>query len=257
MMSPLPDLSPLAPLVAAVRQGRLLEVLDPALRALFPGVAYALFLFRPGCPPSCLLDNLAETRRTQVLDPYLGGMYLLDPLYHHASRGPREGLASLSEIMPEGFRQSDYYRHYYKGIALHDEFMLCCNLPDAVLVLSMGCYEGPGPRRLRAQLASLQPLLTAFLVEGLGPLNLAREQGAAPELLGDLEGSEALSPREQQVAQLILRGFAGKAIARQLGISPETVKIHRRHLYRKLGVASQAELFSRFLHSRGIERANQ
>ncbi|MAB99869.1 MAG: hypothetical protein CMK71_17685 [Pseudomonadaceae bacterium] len=61
-----------------------------------------------------------------------------------------------------------------------------------------------------------------------------------------------MSPREQQVAQLILRGFAGKAIARQLNISPETVKIHRRHLYRKLGVASQAELFGRFLKSRGF-----
>lgn len=252
MMSSLPDLSPLAPLVAAVRQGRLLDVLDPALQALFPGVGYALFLFRPGYPPSCLLDNLIEARRTEVLDPYLGGMYLLDPLYHHASRQPRDGVVSLSEIMPEGFRQSDYHHHYYKSINLHDEFMLCCNLDDAVLVLSMGFYEGPGPRRLRAQLESLQPLLTAFLVEGLGNLKLGGEQGAAPELLGDLDGSEALSPREQQVGQLILRGFAGKAIARQLGISPETVKIHRRHLYRKLGVASQAELFSRFLHSRGF-----
>jgi DNA-binding CsgD family transcriptional regulator len=44
-----------------------------------------------------------------------------------------------------------------------------------------------------------------------------------------------------------LRGNSSKAIAKRLSISQETVKVHRRNLYAKLGVSSQSELFSLFL----------
>lgn len=36
-----------------------------------------------------------------------------------------------------------------------------------------------------------------------------------------------------------------------MGISPATVKVHRRNLYHKLKVASHAELFVLFLSRRG------
>lgn len=246
------DLTPFTPLVAAVRQGRLFEVLPHVMAEAFPDISFALFLFRPQGAPLCLLDNLGSENRKAVVDPYLGGMYLLDPLYHHAIRFPADGLLSLDQLMPEGFRHSDYYRHYYASIGLQDELMLCSSLDSVVLVLSMGFYNCRSPKGLRQKLAHIQPLLGAFIKEAATNLVLAETSDGVPELLGELDGQEALSPREQQVAQLILRGFAGKAIARQLSISPETVKIHRRHLYRKLGVASQAELFGRFLKSRGF-----
>ena len=41
------------------------------------------------------------------------------------------------------------------------------------------------------------------------------------------------------------------SMARLLAISAETVKVHRRNLYAKLGIASQAELFSQFLARMG------
>ena len=246
------DLSPFTPLVAAVRQGRVFEVLPSVMAEAFANCSFALFLFRPDRAPICLVDNLGEEKRKAVIDPYIDGMYLMDPLYHHAIRFPQDCLVTLDQLMPEGFRHSDYYRHYYASIALQDEFMLCYSLDSVVLVISLGFYGCRGPRGLKQQLSHVQPLLGAFIKEAAGNLVLADVSESVPELLGELEGQEALSPREQQVAQLILRGFAGKAIARQLNISPETVKIHRRHLYRKLGVASQAELFGRFLKSRGF-----
>jgi DNA-binding CsgD family transcriptional regulator len=36
-------------------------------------------------------------------------------------------------------------------------------------------------------------------------------------------------------------------VARKLAISAETVKVHRKHIYAKLGIKSQSELFSLFL----------
>lgn len=60
-------------------------------------------------------------------------------------------------------------------------------------------------------------------------------------------GTSCLSDREAEVARLILLGHSSKVIARMLGNSPETVKVFRRRIHTKLGLASSAELFSLFL----------
>ena len=46
------------------------------------------------------------------------------------------------------------------------------------------------------------------------------------------------------MALLILRGHSTVSIALRLGISPQTVKVLRRQLYRKCAISSQAELFA-------------
>ena len=60
-------------------------------------------------------------------------------------------------------------------------------------------------------------------------------------------GASRLSDREAEVARLILLGHSSKVIARMLGNSPETVKVFRKRIHTKLGLASSAELFSLFL----------
>jgi len=55
---------------------------------------------------------------------------------------------------------------------------------------------------------------------------------------------DALSPREAEVYDLMLMGCSSDAIALRLGISRHTVKDHRKRIFRKLGVASLAELFA-------------
>lgn len=56
--------------------------------------------------------------------------------------------------------------------------------------------------------------------------------------------------REQEIGQLLLSGYSSKGIAQRLGIATDTVKAHRKHLYSKLGINSQAELFSLFLQQK-------
>ena len=51
-----------------------------------------------------------------------------------------------------------------------------------------------------------------------------------------------LSPREQEVAQLVAQGQPNKQIASLLNISEKTVHIHRQHVMEKTGVFSAAEL---------------
>jgi DNA-binding NarL/FixJ family response regulator len=54
-----------------------------------------------------------------------------------------------------------------------------------------------------------------------------------------------LTARELEIARLASRGLRNKAIAGRLGITEGTAKLHLHSIYRKLGVASRAELASR------------
>jgi RNA polymerase sigma factor (sigma-70 family) len=53
---------------------------------------------------------------------------------------------------------------------------------------------------------------------------------------------EKLTPREREVTWLTARGYTNRQIAKELVISPETVKTHIRHVRDKLGVRNKADL---------------
>ena len=54
-------------------------------------------------------------------------------------------------------------------------------------------------------------------------------------------GVEPLTPREQQVLELLAEGLANKAIAARLGISDQTVKFHVASISAKLGATNRTE----------------
>jgi FixJ family two-component response regulator len=62
-----------------------------------------------------------------------------------------------------------------------------------------------------------------------------------------------LTPREREVARLVLAGRLNKQIARELGVVERTVKLHRSHLMMKLKLHSVADL-ARLAERVGIER---
>ena len=56
-----------------------------------------------------------------------------------------------------------------------------------------------------------------------------------------------LAPREQQVIDLIVRGYVNKEIADQLQISIPTIKTYIRRIYEKLHVRSRSEAVAKYL----------
>lgn len=67
--------------------------------------------------------------------------------------------------------------------------------------------------------------------------------GTESEILVDAFSSNyGLSPREQEVLQLLVDGATTVTIAERLGISPHTVRDHLKHLYRKTETSSRSEL---------------
>jgi DNA-binding NarL/FixJ family response regulator len=67
--------------------------------------------------------------------------------------------------------------------------------------------------------------------------------------------TDALSPRETAILELIAQGHSNKTIARILGISPETVKTHVKNLFVKLGVEKRAQAVARAFADAGVEYA--
>lgn len=51
----------------------------------------------------------------------------------------------------------------------------------------------------------------------------------------------ALSPREEDVAKMLVRGVSNKEIARTLGVEVVTVKMHVGNILRKLGVRNRTQ----------------
>jgi DNA-binding NarL/FixJ family response regulator len=59
--------------------------------------------------------------------------------------------------------------------------------------------------------------------------------------------TSVLSPREQQVLELLARGAAYKTIADQLALSIETIRMNVKHIYAKLHVHSRGEAAAKFM----------
>jgi len=57
---------------------------------------------------------------------------------------------------------------------------------------------------------------------------------------------ENLSPREQQVLQLVAQGYRSKEVAQVLGLSTQTIEAHLRNIYSKLHVRSRTEAVAKF-----------
>lgn len=64
-------------------------------------------------------------------------------------------------------------------------------------------------------------------------------QGGAPPQKGD--ALQLLTAREREILQYLAQGLSNKAIARELDISHDTVKLHVRHILAKLNLTSRVE----------------
>ena len=79
--------------------------------------------------------------------------------------------------------------------------------------------------------------LAKYLHEGspIGDLDRSLRQEVGEDTAMDLNGIK-ITPRDQQVLELLVGGCSNKEIAGQLSISPRTVKQHLRTLFLRAGI---------------------
>jgi two-component system nitrate/nitrite response regulator NarL len=113
---------------------------------------------------------------------------------------------------------------------------------EVVTALKLGA-DGFLPKSMRsAELTGAVASILAgrvYMPDGVAP---AMGDAAAADATGDLAAAfPELTPRQADVLKVVLRGSSDKAIARELGISPNTVKTHLKTIYAELGVAGRGE----------------
>ncbi len=208
-------------------------------------------VFSEDQPPLQLYSDLDPEATRRTVGPYLGFAYLLDPFYGLFRSDPGDRVVSLDECAPDDFRTSEYYRMFYAETGLLDEVvMLVGSTRGTAIALSLGqrhegCRVAPDAR---AHLDALLPVISELCRKHWPqPASSAGHGEPAADIVFDRLSRMRVSTRESEVIRLMLKGHSTKSIARILGNSPETVKVHRKRIYSKLGIASQGELFSLLL----------
>jgi FixJ family two-component response regulator len=122
---------------------------------------------------------------------------------------------------------------------------------------------GDIPTTVRAMKAGAVEFLTKPLVDG-DVLESIRQAIARDRAARDHQAEAAelraryasLTPREGEVMAWVVSGLLNRQVAGELGISEETVKVHRGHVMRKMGADSLAELV-RMAERLGISHRRQ
>ncbi|WP_442487829.1 response regulator transcription factor [Halomonas litopenaei] len=244
----------LAGLIQGADRSDLPRQLEQALAELVSMDTLILHAYQGRGRPRVVHDNYPPERRQRDVDPYLSRVYLLDPMFQAIESGQDSGTHRLRDLAPDRFESSEYYHHYYRGLGLKDEIGLFARVSDdTVMVLSLG-FRTQSPPLTRRTVQALRHL--APVVEALLQRFWAWQRSAFEPQHQDIEpvdaafssfGQGVLTPREQDIVRLLLAGHSAKSAARELGISDGTVKVHRKHVYQRLQVSSQAELFRAFL----------
>ena len=194
----------------------------------------------------------------EMVARYLDTYYPYDPFYAQWRDEQRPGVVRLLPAAPVPYVAEFLGQSVISdelGVLLDDGPGWCLGI---FLDRSRGRFAKAEVTRLESQfsvLASLHALDTrarkpAFrrTRQPAGPgkdprprLSMPRDGGLWPDL----------SERERQVVSLILAGHPTAGIARKLGLSPGTVKNHRRNIYSKLDITTERELFIQYIDATG------
>lgn len=196
----------------------------------------------------------AKDRRVfeRIGSHYINGAYLLDPFYGLHVEDSEEGLYHLAEIAPDQFQRNEYFKSYYARTTLLDELaFLSRPSPGATVTVCIGRDATSGLKFSRREVKDIAKV--ASTVNALVKLNWRDlKTGTQPDSenvadtlrrrLAD-EKDIRLSKRQSEIAILILRGHSSVSIGLTLAISPQTVKVIRKQLYKKCRISSQGELY--------------
>lgn len=226
------------------------------MKSLIPFDYSVIFAYRGAERPIDLYSTFDAADYEIFVRMYQDGPYLLDPFYSAASL-PRPGVWRMRSLAPDRFFASEYYRSYYVQTGLAEEVGFFVPAGEGVtVVLSLMRREGSGAFRDAeyALMRKAEPLVAAMVRQVWGRLgprfdhsSRADGEDRHPEAKARARISDRLTLRESAIIELVLQGHSSESIGLRLGVATGTVKVHRRNIYRKLGISSQAQLMSLYL----------
>lgn len=218
-----------------------------------------IFLFHERNRPRDLLSRHHDGKCHRT---YCAGTYLLDPFYKAAQRPLTSGIYRMCEA-DHSFEQ--YLRSYEMGLRLidfvprkqSDGFGRSGSLGEEIGYLlpvggnrilhialirstAYGRFEENEVETLRGVTPVLQAVFESHFRKNrlAGIADVGDDETPIDLLAGKL------TPRELEIVVHLSRGLSTEEIALRMAIAAGTVKVHRKNIYRKLGVSSRGELLS-------------
>jgi DNA-binding CsgD family transcriptional regulator len=254
------DPQALARLVETLETDAFFETLRVLINDMVPIDNCVALVYASSGPP-VILHQWSPQHPNYFQMLYTQGAYILDPFYLASLDQRRCSVLLLREAAPDGFLESDFYKTYYQKVSMIDEIGLLSPLDDRFTIhLSLGRRSNSKPYSSDdlELMKSVGPVLVALLKRQTRPvLERLMSAGHAAGQSGGISRARVagrwLEPyhvtcREAEIAEMILRGHSNASMGLILNISAETVKVHRRNLYSKMRISSQAELFLLFIN---------
>ncbi len=246
-------------LFSTLRTDRYAATLVDALRSVAPFDFFAVVHYPNEGTPVFLTDNLGTATSAEVIENYVAGGYLLDVAYAACRNGVAAGLHRIVDLAPDDFFLSEFsssenLHPCVSAGCLAEELVFIDRLPDAsglVLSLMRGRDRERFDHDAFASLSALDGVVRETMAAHWrdacrGPDPRATRPAGELEQAFSAFAKDRLSLREQNVVSLLLRGHSALSVAHNLRIAEGTVRIHRKHIYEKLGINSQAQLFLLF-----------
>lgn len=246
----------LANAIAAVGSDRFFTELVAAIHNRVAVDYPQVWLYHTELPPQCIYHEIPKKAQASQIDEYLEGPYREDPFYQISLSRPRGRFYRLSELIEGELEESNYYSDYYQDTRTVDEVMYLSQL-ESGSVVNISLMRLPRHGRFDHKsleiLHSLAPAISELIRSHSRMADFSSRYFMGPDIDGVIShafkafGSSVLSPREKSVLELMLRGYGTASSADKLSIAVETLRRHRKSIYKKLDVGSQTDLFSLFI----------
>lgn len=215
-----------------------------------------LAYFRDQTPRLLMTDAITPDVHRHMKNVYMVGAYLLDPFYEVHRSKKTSGLYRIWDIAPDQFARNQYFIEYYRRTTMIDEigFVVWPSTQTSIHVC-LGRDIRSGQRfskRERSAAKSVFQIVEALVCSHWANLQIGSDAGQESviqrmvRLVAETHDIK-LTNRQAEVALLVLQGHSSNSIGLRLGISPQTVKVFRKQLYKRCEVSSQAELFGLML----------
>ncbi len=243
---------------------KLPELLANGLGTLLPFENCIQFVYSQDAAPINLFEGTFRRSHAAGFQNYISKTYAIDPFYQRYRSGIHPGAYRMRDLASDMLDQDEYLPAYpvvrreseeigylTRGWpSSREEVSIALSLPDhrcAEISLSRPWSEKGFSQQELEGLALVVPFLQAAIHrywKAVGGEIVQRSPLRANAHQKETDRFAELSPRESEVVGLLLRGHSTLSISLHLGISPTTVKTHRKNSYAKLGIATQYELYA-------------
>ena len=252
-------------MVSLIGLDQFFDALASALGEALPFKWLHIFQYSRVATPVGLGNYPRQIAYKRGFENYLNFTYVINPTYRAFQFGSKSGVFLISDFIqdgyenivgsadieiriegsePIGYRTPGWPKNMVELIAL-------INLPNetAIDLTFLTEINGKCHKQHQKLLQSVFPVLNSVLTKQfeINPKSFEHQSCPGQEERFQNFGSDTLTDREREVVQHILIGHTSNSIASKLCVSLSTIKTHRRNIYGKLEISSQAELFSLFL----------